>query len=290
MVKCVCDRAEKWAKSAGPQKPDITPTFRDQLNTRDSKGKNLYGLTHTAIEDKKGGPKAVAGMGKSADAKGGGGAEMGTTAPKPTKAKQMPKPAPNLPDNTMKSEGAHGHCLGCNCVEKALPSMANFQSLATHPTAKPQPGAGAKPSAPAAVKVPGKGPADHVLDASHANKEIGSFQSLAKPVKKGLPGAHLFPAKVGKSLGEDSDLAKGLGANLHEKHSKAYESHVQGMDPKNPQHQYKAAGLAHSAHFSAQTGPMQRKYKDLYHSHTSTADNLHVSNAKAEAHGQKSGA
>ncbi len=212
MAKCVCDKAEKWAKSAGPQKPDITPTFRDQLNTRDSKGKNLYGLTHTAIEDKKGGPKAVAGMGKSADAKGGGGAEMGTTAPKPTSKKQMPrqetgaanvkespelKPAYDRAQNTMKSEGAHGHCLGCNCVEKALPSMANFQILASHPTAKPQPGAGAKPSAPAAVKVPGKGPADHVLDASHANKEIGSFQSLAKPVKKGLPGSHLFPNKGG---------------------------------------------------------------------------------------------
>lgn len=211
MAKCVCDKAEKWAKSTGAKKDHFSEAFNETKGDSHPNFKTTA-PTYEGVSDGSAMGRKPAPVMKAADAKGGGGAEMGTTAPKPTSKKQMPrqetgaanvkespelKPAYDRAQNTMKSEGAHGHCLGCNCVEKALPSLANFQSLASHPTAKPQPGAGAKPSAPAAVKVPGKGPADHVLDASHANKEIGSFQSLAKPVKKGLPGSHLFPNKGG---------------------------------------------------------------------------------------------
>lgn len=155
-VKCVCDKAEKWAKSVGA-KPD--PKYGTGFKKQPAMDESVDDPTSKPLWNGPAAPKA--------------GSKAGPV---------------------MKSEGAHGHCLGCNCVEKALPSMANFQSLASHPTAKPTAGAGAKPSTPG-VKTPlPKAPG---TSAEQANKEIGSFQSLAKPVKKGLPGAHLFPKKPG---------------------------------------------------------------------------------------------
>lgn len=68
-----------------------------------------------------------------------------------------------------------------------LPSMAGFQSLASNPTAKPQPGLGAKPAAPAPVKLPHHAFMNKLKAGLQAGKMPGAAPALAASPKAGPP-------------------------------------------------------------------------------------------------------
>lgn len=78
-------------------------------------------------------------------------------------------------------------------VAKALPSMDGFQSLASNPTAKPTAGAGAKPAAPAKVKLPSPGglPSMANFQSLASNPAASGGRPMSTPKKVSLPGAHL---------------------------------------------------------------------------------------------------